>query len=57
MFREFIPCIFGMSNVFKEFIRILSPYIEEYFCSTGVVVEVVGDIVYLGASCVRVVSC
>jgi hypothetical protein len=46
-----------MSNVFKEFIRILSPYIEEYFCSTGVVVEVVGDIVYLGASCVRVVSC
>jgi len=56
MFREFIPSIFGMSNVFKEFIGILSPYVEEYFCSTGVVVEVGGDVVYLGASCVSLVS-
>jgi hypothetical protein len=40
-----------MPNIFEEFISILTSDVEEYLCSTRVIVEVIGDIVYLGSSC------
>jgi hypothetical protein len=40
-----------MANILKEFISILASHIQQNFGTTGVIIQILGDIIYLGASC------
>lgn len=47
---EFLSGLLGMSNVLKEFVSVGPGDIEHDFGAAGVIVEVFGHVVYLGAS-------
>jgi hypothetical protein len=46
MFFKFFSRVVGVTNVFEEFVSVLSTDVKEDFGSTWVIVEVFGDIVY-----------